>query len=185
MVQSTAPQELLGNELAREFAERCQSASRSTQAYINCDNPHPDSDTLLTLIETNDTLSAALSKHQRALLNARKARSQASPTPPIQTSAPLLNFRDSQADQAGVVSPLSAREQGQAVAPRGPPPILGMPKPLARLEDPFDDVHATQALADGEDASEGARTSAKSSQSRSREEMVEDDSPDRPRKYRF
>lgn len=51
---------------------RCQSASGSIQGYINCDNPAPDEDTLLTLIETNDQLSVALSKYQRGILNARK-----------------------------------------------------------------------------------------------------------------
>ena len=83
VVQSTPPAEVLGNELIKEFAERCQAASRSIQGYINADSPAPDEDTLLTLIETNDALATALSKHQRAILNARKfgARST-SPQPP-------------------------------------------------------------------------------------------------------
>ena len=73
VVQSTPPNEVLGNELIKEFVERCQSATRSMQDYIHSDNPAPDEDTLLTLIETNDQLATAISKHQRALLQARRA----------------------------------------------------------------------------------------------------------------
>ena len=72
VVQSTPPNEVLGNELIKEFVERCQSATRSMQDYIHSDNPAPDEDTLLTLIETNDQLATAMSKHQRALLQARR-----------------------------------------------------------------------------------------------------------------
>ncbi|KAF1980530.1 hypothetical protein BU23DRAFT_548668 [Bimuria novae-zelandiae CBS 107.79] len=83
LVQSTPANELLGNELVKEFAERCTSAQRSVQRYINCDNPPPDDDTMLTLIETNEQLSLAASKHQRAVLQARRVIG-ASPSPPIQ-----------------------------------------------------------------------------------------------------
>lgn len=72
VVQSTPPNEVLGNELIKEFVERCQSATRSMQDYIHSDNPAPDEDTLLTLIETNDQLATAISKHQHALLQARR-----------------------------------------------------------------------------------------------------------------
>ncbi|KAL9018384.1 MAG: hypothetical protein Q9185_004291 [Variospora sp. 1 TL-2023] len=72
VVQSTPPNEVLQNELIKEFVERCQSASRSVQRYINSDDPPPDEDTLLTLIETNDQISTALSRYQRAMLQARR-----------------------------------------------------------------------------------------------------------------
>ena len=72
VVATTPPNEVIRNELIKEFVERCQSASRSVQAYIHADNPAPDEDTLLTLIETNDQLASAISRHQRALLEARK-----------------------------------------------------------------------------------------------------------------
>ncbi|KAL8724176.1 MAG: hypothetical protein Q9181_006942 [Wetmoreana brouardii] len=72
VVQSTPPNEALTNELIKEFVERCQSASRSVQGYINSENPPPDENTLLTLIETNDQLSMAMSKYQRAMLHARQ-----------------------------------------------------------------------------------------------------------------
>ncbi|KAL8715489.1 MAG: hypothetical protein Q9220_000824 [cf. Caloplaca sp. 1 TL-2023] len=72
VVQSTPPNEVLTNELIKEFVERCQSASRSIQGYINSDNPPPDENTLLTLIETNDQISTALSRYQRSMLQARR-----------------------------------------------------------------------------------------------------------------
>jgi len=37
------------------------------------ENPGPDNDTMLTLIETNDQLQLAMSKHQRAVLQTRKS----------------------------------------------------------------------------------------------------------------
>ncbi|KAL8836953.1 MAG: hypothetical protein Q9170_002715 [Blastenia crenularia] len=72
VVQSTPPNEVLTNELINEFVERCQSASRSIQGYINSTDPPPDENTLLTLIETNDQISTALSRYQRAMLQARR-----------------------------------------------------------------------------------------------------------------
>ncbi|KAJ8115751.1 hypothetical protein OPT61_g2680 [Boeremia exigua] len=89
LVQSTPSNELLGNDLVKEFAERCTSAQRSIQGYIACDDPSPDDDTMLTLIETNEQLSLAASKHQRAILQARRVIG-ASPTPPAQQTPPIL-----------------------------------------------------------------------------------------------
>ncbi|KAF1998447.1 hypothetical protein P154DRAFT_439271, partial [Amniculicola lignicola CBS 123094] len=86
LVQSTPPHELLGNDLVKEFSERCISAQRSMQGYINCDSPPPDDDTMLTLIETNEQLSLAASKHQRAVLQARRLHAPTpTPSPPIST----------------------------------------------------------------------------------------------------
>jgi hypothetical protein len=82
LVQSTPANELIGNELVKEFAERCTAAQRSVQGYIACDSPAPDDDTMLTLIETNEQLSLAASKHQRAVLQARRLHGP-SPSPPI------------------------------------------------------------------------------------------------------
>lgn len=73
LVQSTPPNEFFQNDLIREFADRCLSASRSVQGYIASQDPAPDNDTMLTLIETNDQLAMAMSKHQRAILQARKS----------------------------------------------------------------------------------------------------------------
>lgn len=73
LVQSTPPRDLQGNDLVKEFAERCQTAQRSMQEYLNCDNPPPDDDTMQTLIETSEQLSLASSKHSRAVLQARRS----------------------------------------------------------------------------------------------------------------
>jgi hypothetical protein len=73
LVQSTPPAEFDQNDLIREFADRCLSASRSIQGYISSQDPAPDDDTMLTLIDTNDQLALAMSKHQRGVLQARKA----------------------------------------------------------------------------------------------------------------
>lgn len=120
VVQSTPPAEVLGNELIKEFAERCQSASRSIQGYINADNPPPDEDTLLTLIETNDALATALSKHQRAILNARKVVSQSPPPaqggpfapPGRQTSSPPPTQTQTQYPNSEAL-PLQPQQQQQ------------------------------------------------------------------------
>ena len=88
-VQSTPAAGVPGNDLIKEFADRAASASRSIQAYIHCNNPPPDENTLLTLIETNDNLSVAMSKHQRALLSARRAMSN---SPPVGRPTPESGF---------------------------------------------------------------------------------------------
>ncbi|TKA63969.1 hypothetical protein B0A55_10698 [Friedmanniomyces simplex] len=80
LIQSTPPEEVMHNELIKEFNERCQSAQKSMHAYISCDSPPPDDDTLQTLIETNEQLSLASSRYQRAILAARRAMG-ASPAP--------------------------------------------------------------------------------------------------------
>lgn len=83
VVQSTPPAEVGANDLIREFADRCQSASRSIQAYMVSEDPAPDNETMETLIETNEQLGKAMSQHQRALLAARKATGTATPPPVI------------------------------------------------------------------------------------------------------
>ncbi|KAI9675630.1 MAG: hypothetical protein M1817_000997 [Caeruleum heppii] len=87
VVQSTPPTEIINNDLITEFSQRCQSASRSVQGYIQADSPPPDDDTLLTLIETNDQLSLAMSRHQRAVLQARKSLSSQNASPSPSTGA--------------------------------------------------------------------------------------------------
>ncbi|KAJ8125206.1 hypothetical protein O1611_g8433 [Lasiodiplodia mahajangana] len=72
VVTNTPPGEILGNDLIKEFAERCQSASRSIQGYMASENPAPDNETMEALIDTNEQLQNALNLHQRATLNARK-----------------------------------------------------------------------------------------------------------------
>ncbi|KAJ5247380.1 hypothetical protein N7468_002363, partial [Penicillium chermesinum] len=78
-VQTTTAAEMENNELIKEFTDRCRTSSRLIHGYIDATNPSPDEDTLLTLIETNDEITVALSQQQRALLRARKARGGAMP----------------------------------------------------------------------------------------------------------
>ncbi|KAJ9616438.1 hypothetical protein H2200_000156 [Cladophialophora chaetospira] len=80
-VQSTPQSELLANDLVKEFADRARNAQKSMQSIMGCQNPAPDPDTMLTLIETNDQLNIAMSKHQRSILGARKAAGVATPSP--------------------------------------------------------------------------------------------------------
>ncbi|KAF4963934.1 hypothetical protein F66182_18098, partial [Fusarium sp. NRRL 66182] len=79
LAQSTPAAEVQSHELMREFSQRCQAASRSVQAYMAVESPPPDENTMLTLIETNEQLSVALSKYQRTVLNARKALGTSTP----------------------------------------------------------------------------------------------------------
>lgn len=112
LVLSTPPTELLENELVREFSDRCRSASRSIQSYMAAENPAPDNDTMLTLIETNDQLSLALSKHQRAVLHARKVTGTGTPA----------------AGPSPSISPVNTGLQ-QYAAPSGPPPGANVAPP--------------------------------------------------------
>ncbi|KAI3327145.1 hypothetical protein HD806DRAFT_486137 [Xylariaceae sp. AK1471] len=72
VVANTPPGEFLDNDLIKEFAERCQSATRSIQGYMASENPVPDNETMESLIDTNEQLQTALNLHRRAMLNARK-----------------------------------------------------------------------------------------------------------------
>ena len=190
VVQSTPPQDILRNELVREFAERCQSASRSIQGYINADNPAPDEETLLTLIDTNDQLSAALSKHQRALLQARKISTQTPPNLPARggpSPDPLARVSSPENPPAN-----QSQAEPPSVPPAGPPPRLAAPKPPARLENPFDDVHATRPSGEGNGPSLDGQNDAKpggfatfGARSQPNNEDDEEDSPEQPQRYRF
>ena len=117
VVQSTPPGEYLGNDLIKEFAERCQSASRSVQVYISAANPAPDIDTLLTLIETNEQLTLAMSKHNRAVLQARRALS-AQMTSPDMSLPPFPQPQPQQQQQVSAV-PTGAQTEHQRVDPFG------------------------------------------------------------------
>lgn len=121
-VQSTLPAEILDNELMEEFSYRCRTAWGTIQSYIHATNPAPDEDTLLTLIETNDELSVSLSKHQHAILNARKALGSAT------SQSPEL-FGDNVAADAAtrpVPPPLPHRDMPSQSQPveAAPAPIL-------------------------------------------------------------
>lgn len=72
-VTNSTAQELLANDLVKEFASRCQSASKSIQSYMASENPAPDHETMESLLDTNEQLQAALNAHQRAALSAKKS----------------------------------------------------------------------------------------------------------------
>lgn len=123
-IQSTPSSELLSNDLVKEFAERAQSAQRSIQGYMNSDNPHPDEDTMMTLIETSDQLNIAMSKHQRAVLQARKTMGlstpNAQPPPPGTMQNSYVPPLPSQQQTYQSQDPYS-QSQGYT-SPPGPPP---------------------------------------------------------------
>lgn len=127
---------------------------------MNAQDPHPDEDTLLTLIETNDQLSLALSKYQRAILNARKRVSRdPSPNPiahqiyhPMDPSPHSTALAPAASGKQNLTSPPSSALAPPVpghLAPSGPvanempirflPAALSATQPQARLENPFDD----------------------------------------------
>lgn len=157
LVQSTPAEDVVRNELIKEFSERCQSAQRSMQTYINCDNPAADHDTMQTLIETNEQLSLALSRHQRAVLAARRAMG-AAPSP--NNAAGTENGTTAFAAPAS--QPAESRMNGQANGnqydnrqsysafqpPPGPPPAQR--EELQQPSNPFaDPVEHTPSPAPG------------------------------------
>ena len=102
LCESTGPADFEGNELLQEFTARCTTASRSIQQYMKADNPPPDNDTMLTLIETNDQLSLAQSTYSRALLRARKMMG-------VDRASPLMTAANGQTDSNGYAPPLPSR----------------------------------------------------------------------------
>lgn len=119
-VQSTPQAELLGNELVKEFGERARSAHKSIQNYMNCENPPPDEDTMLTLIETNDQLNVAMSKHHRAILQARKAAGLASPTPPGGQGQEANSYMQAHTPGQNVYQNVYGQNQNQPPPQQGP-----------------------------------------------------------------
>lgn len=89
VVSNTPPQELLDNDLVKEFSGRCQRASRSIQGYMTAENPGPDNDTMESLIDTNEQLQSALNVHQRAMLSAKKQLGLTSTNSPPLPATPV------------------------------------------------------------------------------------------------
>ena len=124
MIQSTSLAEVQQNELLKEFAQRCQAASRSMQNYVNATNPAPDENTMLTLIETNDKLAMSLSKYQRAVLNARKAH----PLPQSQAESQPLSQENN--------LPAGSEAQSNPIPKNRFVPRLSMPRIPLRKKQP-------------------------------------------------
>lgn len=97
------------------------------------ENPAPDNDTMLTLIETNEQLNKAMNLHQRAVLSARQAagNNSQSNTPPQRTDSGF----------APPPGPPPNRASRKAVAdtPQVPPPGDYAPTGVDDEEDPFAD----------------------------------------------
>jgi hypothetical protein len=138
VVMNTSPGEILDNELIREFADRCQSASRSIQGYMVCDNPAPDNETMESLIDTNEQLQTALNQHQRAVLSARKQISNEAETPPA--APPRPNQFTPPAVMAGASGSASIGPPSRASTPSPPPPLDRKGKGKGKqAENPFAD----------------------------------------------
>lgn len=129
LVANTPSTEVLNNDLVKEFADRCLSASRSIQGYMTAENPGPDNETMETLIDVNEELQQALNSQKRAALSARKElgigdRSQnPSPSPQPETngsSAPATYAPGGAYTGAGGAFPSAA-----PAIPRKPAPGKG------------------------------------------------------------
>lgn len=124
---NTPPAEMLDNDLTKEFANRCLSASRSIQGYMVSDSPALDNDTMEGLIDTNEQLQTDLSQHQRAVLSARKQLGDApngSPPPeppPVVSSANGKGKADPDARLRGPFNPgFAPAEPDEAGSSRRP-----------------------------------------------------------------
>lgn len=114
----------------KEFSERCHLAAQSIQRYMNAEDPAPDEDTLVTLIETNDQLSMALSKYQRALLNARKAESQ-SQNPGSDSNSNTRGTAGTSDSESRPLPPLPQESSPQQPARTKKPPLFPSLSPAA------------------------------------------------------
>ena len=126
---NTPSTEVLDNDLVKEFADRCLSASRSIQGYMTAENPGPDNETMESLIDVNEELQQALNNEKRARLSARKElgvgdRSEnVSPAPEVNGSSrpPIPESSGSYSAQGG------AFPSGGAYAGDSAPPLPRKP----------------------------------------------------------
>lgn len=141
LIQSTPQSEFLQNDLIREFANRCQSASRSIQAYMATENPAPDNDTMLTLIETNEQLSLATTKHQRTVLQTRKALGVTTPDPQLNPSAdPVMTSGVAPVPPASIFKPVAPPSRKSFPVPAQPVASERTASPVSpETENPFTD----------------------------------------------
>lgn len=92
LVANTPSTEVLNNDLIKEFADRCLSASRSIQGYMTAENPGPDNETMESLIDVNEELQQALNSQKRAMLSAKKEHGDRSQNPsPLHTAPEPTN----------------------------------------------------------------------------------------------
>lgn len=95
---------------------------------MQAEEPAPDNDTMATLIETNDLLSAALSKYQRASLNARKVLGLGAPS------------AGASPNESASLGPVSSGANGNGTAAPRPnqvtPPVPSRPVLSVSTENP-------------------------------------------------
>ncbi|KAI9726275.1 MAG: karyopherin beta [Chrysothrix sp. TS-e1954] len=134
---STPADEFQGNELLKEFSDRSQSAQRSLQGYMNSTDPPPDEATFQTLIETCEMLSVASSKHQRALLAARRQAGAVSPGVQSQQPLPSPSAETTESIRSPSI-PQSATKGQSFLSPTSAVPQNGT-VPAAPTVNPFGD----------------------------------------------
>jgi hypothetical protein len=179
VLTNTPPSEVLNNDLIKEFADRCTSASRSIELYMRAEDPAPDNDTMESLIDTNEQLQASLSLHQRAILNARKQAGIGRPTddtssvlpPPSQTAttsssrqpSPHRTSQDALGHDVPPIPPRKPNGKGKereyeydstVAGPSAGPSRSHTPAIASAGEDPFRDPYRDEGVASGS----GART---------------------------
>lgn len=118
IVKSTPLNELEDNVLMKEFLDRCQAGQRVLQGFIQSTDPAPDQETLLTLIQTNEEISVAISRQQRAIFKARNLTGSSSPNSANETTSP---------------APVASGAVPLPVAPESTPPVLEPPKQPERV----------------------------------------------------
>ncbi|KAM0209740.1 hypothetical protein ACHAPQ_001484 [Fusarium lateritium] len=158
VVMNTPPGDILDNELIKEFADRCSSASRSIQGYMTSENPTPDNDTMENLIDTNEQLQTALNQHKRAVLSARKqlglyerTDSQSpSVTPQLQPQQPEFqsqpngtnNYFNNTSSSGPAYNGGKGKETSAYPPPPGPPPAVGEGSSSRPFDEPTENPFA-------------------------------------------
>lgn len=141
LIQSTPPEEVRTNELLQEFADRCLSAQRSMQGYMNLG---PDPDTFQTLIETCEQLNVASSRYQRALLAEQRSRStDHAPTLASVNGVPPPNGAPARAPTLPQIPPATTNGDPVSTAPppsSDPIPAQSPPALALRTRNPYVDV---------------------------------------------
>lgn len=151
VVACTPPAEVLSNDLIKEFADRCLSASRSIQGYMSSSNPGPDNETMESLIDTNEQLQQSLNQHQRAMLYARKQLGEHNGNQsqsPTGGTPDVLYEGGPPSTMQQPVSAVSSSSRSQTPLPAIPPPQMPSP-PSGKGKGPARDWSAPSASTAG------------------------------------
>jgi hypothetical protein len=105
------------------------------------EHPAPDNDTMLTLIETNEQLTLATTKHQRAVLQTRKALGVSSPDQQVSpTAGPVMTSGVAPAQPASIFKPAAPPSRKSFPKPAQPVPSERTASPVSpETENPFTD----------------------------------------------